>query len=475
MLKELNFKYTIADDSVTITKYTGSASIITIPYGVTSIGEDAFSWCNSLTSVTIPNGVTSIGDGAFRNCYSLTSVTIPKSVTSIGYGPFTECYKLTEIRVSAGNTHFKSIDGILFTADGKTLIQVPRGKGLTEYTIPDGVTSIGDDAFSHTSLTSVTNPNSVTSIGDDTFSWCESLTSVTIPDSVTSIGDVAFEYCDSLTSVTIPNSVTSIGDDTCSWCESLTSVTIPDSVTSIGNKAFKYCDRLTIYGTEGSAAQTYAKSDKIPFSTGPLPYCDAAGVYYSHDGKTLLGAPRSLSGEYTIPDSVTSIGNRAFYKCTSLTLVTIPDSVTSIGNYAFYECSSLTSVTIPNSVTSIGDRAFYSCESLTSVTIPNSVTSIGNYAFSCCRRLTIYGTEGSASQTYAKSNEIPFSTGPLPYCDATGVYYSHDGKTLLGAPRSLSGEYTIPDSVTSIGNEAFWCCTNLTSVTIPDSVTSIGN
>ncbi|MBQ9692906.1 MAG: leucine-rich repeat domain-containing protein, partial [Clostridia bacterium] len=154
-----------------LTSVEGEAVSVTIPNSVTSIGNKAFSGCESLTSVTIPESVTSIGNEAFSFCDSLTSVTIPDSVTSIGGGPFAGCDQLTEIRVSAGNTHFKSVDGILFSADGKTLIQVPKGKGHTEYTIPEGVTSIGDSAFSS----------------------CSSLTSVTIPASVTSIGDRAFE------------------------------------------------------------------------------------------------------------------------------------------------------------------------------------------------------------------------------------------------------------------------------------------
>ena len=317
----------------------------------------------------------------------------------------------------------------------------------TNVTIPDGVTSIGNYAFSYCkSLTSVTIPESVKSIGKSAFRNCDNLTAVTIPESVKSIGDSAFYYCDSLTSVTIPNSVTSIGEEAFSHCDSLTSVTIPDSVTSIGENAFIDYPKLTIYGTEGSAAQTYAEGHNIPFSTGPLPYCDAAGFYYSHDGKTLLGAPRSLSGEYTIPNSVTSIGNGAFYECKSLTSVTIPNSVTSIGNSAFRGCKSLTSVTIPDSVTSIGKVAFAGCSSLTSVTIPDSVTSIGNYAFSRCERLT--------------SVTIPDSVTSI------GDYAFYECSSLTSV--------TIPNSVTSIGDSAFYECSSLTSVTIPHSVTSIG-
>ena len=170
-LDDGKFEYEVDDGSITITKYTGTAA-----------------------SVTIPHGVTTIGEGAFGGCENLTSVTIPDSVTSIASGPFTFCSKLTEIRVSAGNTHFKSEDGILFTADRKTLVQVPAGKGLTEYTIPDSVTTIGEGAFgSCTSLTSVTIPESVTTIGREAFTFCFSLTSVTIPESVTTIGERAFD------------------------------------------------------------------------------------------------------------------------------------------------------------------------------------------------------------------------------------------------------------------------------------------
>ena len=186
--------------------YENGQGVITFAAPVTSIGEKAFRYCDSLTSVTIPDSVTSIGNAAFCECYSLTSVTIPDSVTSIGEDAFYKCSSLTSV------------------------------------TIPNSVTSIGEDAFYKcSSLTSVTIGNSVTSIGDSAFSDCTSLTSVTIPDSVTSIGMSAFWGCHSLTSITIPDSVTSIGEYTFAYCNSLTSVTIPDSVTSIGYAAFYKC------------------------------------------------------------------------------------------------------------------------------------------------------------------------------------------------------------------------------------------
>ena len=277
--------------------------VVTIDYGVTSIGKNAFEGCASLTSITILNSVTSIGDDAFYNCTSLTSVTIPDSVTSIGNSAFYCC------------------------------------RSLTSVTIPDSVTSIGDSAFNDCrSLTSVTIGKSVTSIGEATFCECTSLIRVTIPDSVTSIGNFAFSHCLSLTSVTIPNGVTSIGVYAFTDCRSLTSITIPDSVTSIGDYAFCGCTSLTS-ATIGNSVTSIGK--------------------YTFDGCTSLT-------DVTIGNGVTSIGSYAFYYC-RFTSVTIPNSVTSIGDWVFYNCQRLTSVTIPNSVTSIGDSAFRYCTRLKDV------------------------------------------------------------------------------------------------------------
>ena len=270
-----------------------------IPQGITAIESSAFYDCKFLTRVTIPDSVTSIGDCAFSLCDSLTSITIPDSVEQIGTNPFTVCSALKSISVSPEHPYFATIDGVLFRKADKALISYPAGISSSTYTIPQGITAIGDSAFYYCdSLTSVSIPDSVTSIGDNAFYFCESLTSVTIPDSVTAIGDSAFSYCDSLTSVSIPDSVTSIGDEAFYSCSSLTSVNIPDSVTSIGDRAFSYCDSLT---------------------------------------------------SVSIPDSVTAIGNRAFYYCDSLTSVSIPNSVTSIGDYAFGDCSNLTLTVSRNS------------------------------------------------------------------------------------------------------------------------------
>ena len=260
---------------------------VTIPSGVTSIGDCAFSNCCRLTSVTIPEGVTSIGNNTFACCYDLTSVTIPEGVTTIGEWAFSYCYALPSVTIpsnvtSIGNYAFYACSGLTSVSIPSSVTSIGNNAfsncSLTSVTIPSNVTSIGFSPFGCPGLTSIsvesgnsvydsrnncnaiietaTNtliqgckntifPEGVTSIGNGAFSGCSSLTSVTIPTSVTSIGSSAFNSCTSLTSVTIPEGVTSIGNAAFDYCISLTSVTIPSSVTSIDNYAFFDCTGLT--------------------------------------------------------------------------------------------------------------------------------------------------------------------------------------------------------------------------------------
>ena len=401
---------------------------VTISDSVISIGKSAFYNCSSLASVTIPNNVTSIGSSAFEGCSSIASVTIGNGVTSIGRSAFYGC--MGELIVNCNIPSASSnIYGAFYESE------------FTKVTIGDSVTSIGNHAFDCCrSLTSITIPDSVTSIGHATFAACSSLTNITIPNSVTFIDDYAFYDCTSLTNVAIGNGVTLIGFNTfgnCSslkgvyisdlsaWCKidfgydgnplcygaklylnntevteltipsditkiksctfsgykSLTSVTIPDSVTSIESSAFLGCSSLAsvTIGNGVTSIGSRAFSDCSSLAEFNGKYASADKRCLVIDGVLHSFAPAGLT-EYTIPNGVTSIGNYAFYDCSSLTSVTIPDGVTSIGECAFIECSSLTSVTIPDSVTSIGAAAFCNCSSLTEVYCKPSTPPAGNSA-----------------------------------------------------------------------------------------------
>ncbi len=466
-----------------------------------AIPNRAFSFLKNLSSVTLPDGITSIGDYAFDNCLYLTGISIPASVTSIGSGAFEE-------------------------------------SGLMSIRIPEGVTSIGSWAFyCCDALRSVTIPESVTSIGGYAFggsnnnmravyissldSWCairfgglaanplfsahtlylndQALRSLVIPASVTTIQAYAFAGCSSLTSVTIPEGVTSIGDKAFYDCDGLIEAAIPASVTSFGDGVFYGCDGMTSvsFAADLASVGTHCFYNCVNLSNVTLPADLTTVGDYCFYG---CGSLRAL----TLPSSVTGIGSFAFYNCGLLSEAAIPEHVRSIGSFAFYGCSGLTEAVIPDGVRKIENYMFHGCGSLTWVTIPVSVTKIGDNAFESCDALAdIWYGGGNVDWTLVAIGygNTPLSTAAIHYGTETqvprpwgelfwllddsgklqiygeGPMAAFDSSSSEDAWRIAKAQVTevvIREGVTSISSFAFHGFTSLTTITIPASITEIG-
>ena len=381
--------YNISQD--TLIAYPGAKTSLNILSSTTTISYGAVAGCNNLTSITIPNNITSILSEAFVGCRNLTSITIPSSITYIGEVAFAYCDSLNSINVASGNTHYSSIDGLLYNYTRDTLLQCPGAK--TSVTIPNGVTTIAVSAFQGCrSLTSITISNGVTTIAETAFCDCSSLTSITIPNSVTSIEWLAFDGCSSLASINVASGNThyssadgalyNYAQDTLLRCpEAKSSINIPNGVTCIKGYAFRYCIGLTsipipssvTYINVNAAFEGCDALTSINVASGNTRYSSIDGVLYNQAQDSLLKCPRGKNS-VSMPNSLTCIYRGAFSECKNLTSITIPNSVRIIDEIAFKMCSNLTSVTIGNSVHSIDWWAFHGCDSL------SSIVSLATYA-----------------------------------------------------------------------------------------------
>ena len=296
-----------------------SLTSLTIPNSVTNIGDGAFGSCAGLTNLTIGNGVSTIGLEAFAGCSSLTNVTLPNNLTRIGDGAFDSCASLSTITVGALNSAYSSsVDGVLFNKSQTTLVQYPGGKA-GGYAIPNGVTNVQDSAFAGCfRLTSLTIPSSVTSIGDYAFDGCTGLTNVAIPGSVASIGNSAFAGCTSLAGVAIPNGLTSIGNDAFGSCNNLVSVDFQGNAPGAGSDAFDGDNLAVLYYLPGATGWGPLFAERPTVLWNPQVQTSGAsfGVRTNQFGFTITAA----SGLSVVVEASTNLANPTWLPLATNTL-----------------------------------------------------------------------------------------------------------------------------------------------------------
>ena len=401
------------DGTVTVTGYSGNASILNIPETidgktVTKIANDAFKGKSSLRIVNIPNTITSIGWNAFRSCSNLASVQFGQNITEIGGYAFAYCGSLTAVNLPEGLT---SMEDETFLDCG----------ALTSAYIPSTLNECDSNYGPFTNcarLDSITFGEGIPKICAGLFEQCTGLTHIEIPDTVTSVGWNAFRSCSNLASVQFGQNITEIGGYAFQNA-GLNNITIPDTITAYADGILQNCDKLV-------NAQLSVNALTIPSS--------------------MFSGCSSLQN-IEIPNGVTEIKSDTFNGCSSLRNITMPDSVTKIGNSAFRSCAALTDLTwIPNAVTSIGSNAFENCTALISAELPDSVSSLDGSAF-----------KGDASLTLFKGGANLQTVGANCFQDCTALT-----------------DVDFASGLTSIGNYAFQNCAALETIVLPDSVTSIG-
>ena len=415
-------------DFVGYDAFKGTKWLDNQPDGVVYVGKAAYLYKGTMpenTSIVIREGTTCISGYAFQNCRNMTEITLPNSVTMIGYRSFAQC------------------------------------RGLTSITLPNNIQSLGWAGFENcTGLTSVTIPGSLPVVDPRAFAGCTALTSVVICNGVTGIDFSAFEGCSSLASVYIPESVTMMSYEAFTGCSGLTDIQVAS-----GNPKFDSRDNCNaIIITETNYLSVGCSTTIIPNTV------ETVGYYAFQDCESLTSI--------FIPSNVTTVSANAFAGCTGLTSIrvdnantvydsrgncnavietatntliagcqttVIPNSVTTLGLRAFKDHRTLTSIVIPSSVTQVGDHAFDGCTGLDSIDIPNSVTKVGRYSFHDCKGLT--------------SLVIPNSIKETDYCTFSGC--------------SKVKNLTLPDSLTRIGYMSFSECTGLTDLTFPATLNYI--
>lgn len=434
-------KVVLPDGVATIGNYTFSecTSLATAALGAetTKIGTCAFYGCSTLASINLGESMTSIGTEAFRNCISLTGVTIPESVTAIGARAFMGCTALSKAVIGDGVTKiperaFYGCSALKTLTIGNSVTSIGEYafsgcSALVSVKIPDSTTAIENYAFSGCSgMTTLEIGNSVTNIGDYAFQGCASLLSVTIPDSTTAIGRQAFYRCTSLTNIKFGEDLAKIGEQSFYNCSSLKSVVINKNLTSIGGLAFYDCTLLQSFTVD---------VDNIAYAS------DSYGVLFNKEMTTLIQYPIGNARKtYTIPESVVTVYDYAFYNADYLTeVIAINSSLATIGQFAFSDCASLNHIYLPKTLSSVNYHAFSSTK-LTEVHYKGTEEEWG--------LVTIYHSNNYLENATKCFNCTCLDNKPIePECFS--VTYAYTGTVPANAPAlPASAEFETGSSVT---------------------------
>ncbi len=438
---------------------------VTLSQNITEILGTTFMYCIRLTeiinksSIEIVVGSSDNGAVAAYATKVLTATPTESNFITSGdyvfYNADTEYYLVDYVGDDSELVLPTSFEGNRYSIRENALYGISQ---ITDVTIGAGVKEIGSDAFGATGLESVVIPNTVTSMGRSAFANCVDLTTVDIGTGIDTISAGAFSGCSSLDNVVLPNNVLCINGSAFLNCTGLTSITIPYSVTSIGSWVFRGCTSLTSINVDVNNAN----------------YCSQDGVLYNKDKTSLICYPAGKSGDFTIPDSVTTIGSYAFLGCSSLTGIILPDSVISIGDMAFYDCSNLTSVYYEGSATDkAGINIGFSNTRLTNAMwyyisegVEYTISETEDY-YIVSGIGTFRGTELVISPIY---NSLPVTTigASAFYTDMNG-YGTEEFVAITGLTSVI-----LPEGITTIETGALSGCFGVLSITIPSSVTSIG-
>ena len=436
---------------------------VSVPMGVTQIGEDAFKGCTALREVRLPEGLTEIKSGAFYGCRGLRKITLPESLSAIGELAFCYCGGLSEISLP---------DGLQ-----KIGMQAFYGcESLFWIHIPEGISMIDERTFSGCrSLTEVRLPESLTLICEGAFSDCVSLPDIRIPDGVSEIEMYAFTSCEGLKEISLPDGVTEIEYHTFYACKALSRIKLPKGLTKIGEGAFRGCTDL---------CQVYLPEGLLEIGDIAFFRCTHLAEVVFPDSLLKIGG-HAFYGctdlcRVNLPKGLSEIAGRAFSGCTGLREVRFPDDLRRIEAHAFLNCTSLCEVVLPKGLLHVGAFAFFGCTGLSKVYIPESVAELGTGAFSACRELkqvivSPYLYRELARGGIGEDVTLTFHEEMKLCRDEVVVGEGSDTAPGDAFQNDLSLiRVRIADGVQRITPKAFFGCKNLQEVYIPDSVTEIG-